>query len=1217
MLNKLRKKIVGKVGLIAMLILTLLVSSFGPLAAMEVSACGTAGNLGLSKSGPDQAKAGAEVTYTLTWKVKDDDQTGVTMTDYLPAGTTLVKASGNYKVVGNNQVVWDLGDVKLNGADHTKGHENITLKVSATVPNGTKITNQASLSSNEVAAVKAHKTTVIINQLPGNDFSLGLSKSAPKEAQAGTEITYTIDWSVKGNATAKNVTVVDALPSEVTFVSASDNGSYDATTRTVSWQLGDVTAPDNGSLTVKAKVAATATSGTVITNQAVITSGSQTAKATAQTTVTTKPYYDLNIKKTADKDKVNVGENLTYTLTYEVSGNTQAKNVIVADLLPAEVSVVDATQGYQTVTLPSGRTVIGWLVGDVDAGTTGSYQITVKVNSKPADGYLTNVAGIGANCTGKAGNYAELIDIYNQYGGGHVNTQCVTAQCPAPGCAKYDFDVLKTEVGENTPPASFTLDISKDAPQQAAPGTEITYTIDWSVKGNATAKNVTVVDALPSEVTFVSASDNGQYRLVGAPATQKAVSQHSQVPVSAYYYPYLSQHKYVTWNLGDITSDTHGTLTVKVKLNGSLKQGDEVKNTVTIFSGTQTAQADAKTVITTQPYYEFEIDKTADQSQVDTGDTLTYTIDWSVVGNADASDVQVIDSLPAEVTLQSADSSNNFSYTYDQNSHQIIWQLGTRSAGDSGTLTVVAKVDSRPANGELVNQATIKNADKQAEASVNVTVNSGGGGGGGYYDLHLNKTAPSRVEPGDEIEYTLDWSIYGNTSAYQVKLVDNLPSNVTFVSASDNGSYDAGNNTVTWDLGNLTAGSQGQYKVTVSTSGLTSGDEVVNEAVLSTNLKSVTAEAKTEIYKNSGGGGGGGGGGVITTPQVNLEYNYPAEKTTAQLYTETITVTNTGNVALTKVILKVDLPEGYINLISSSLNNYSYDTLTGVVTFNLGALSVAESRLVKIIIEPQQSGTNVVTKVTFDSRETRKEVSGSENLIQAPVTPSTPATPSQPTTAGTSVAAPQVAAAKIQVKALEQKQPVCPQESVDYCQSCHWWNWLLAILMQLLALVVYLFYVSREKIKEAEGGKYYVVKGRWAWLLPVALALVITYLLLAVICHLMPYWAIAVILISYYLALIGQAATIRLGELKYSPALPLLATVIAIAAYIIWPAWSWWLWLVVALIYGVTLLGHYIMVAKMDEKNRYLWWLAVSCLTLLVIVAELIVRWGQCHNLMR
>jgi uncharacterized repeat protein (TIGR01451 family) len=70
------------------------------------------------------------------------------------------------------------------------------------------------------------------------------------------------------------------------------------------------------------------------------------------------------------------------------------------------------------------------------------------------------------------------------------------------------------------------------------------------------------------------------------------------------------------------------------------------------------------------------------------------------------------------------------------------------------------------------------------------------------------------INPGESIIYTISYDNTANAfDVHNVTLVDTLPTEVSFVSATGGGTYDAGTHTVTWNIGTLGAGT-GPFSVT-------------------------------------------------------------------------------------------------------------------------------------------------------------------------------------------------------------------------------------------------------------------------------------------------------------------------------------------------------------------------------------------------------------------
>ncbi|MCW7080874.1 MAG: DUF11 domain-containing protein [Candidatus Methanospirare jalkutatii] len=107
----------------------------------------------------------------------------------------------------------------------------------------------------------------------------------------GDAITYTICYENKNDYVVHNVTLVDTLPDEESFVSASDGGIYDADNHTVTWYIGTLSAgAPQKCVTLNVTVKPGTSPGTTITNYCTIDSDeTPPATVTEQTDVCIPP----------------------------------------------------------------------------------------------------------------------------------------------------------------------------------------------------------------------------------------------------------------------------------------------------------------------------------------------------------------------------------------------------------------------------------------------------------------------------------------------------------------------------------------------------------------------------------------------------------------------------------------------------------------------------------------------------------------------------------------------------------------------------------------------------------------------------------------------------------------------------------------------------------------------------------------------------------------
>ena len=119
----------------------------------------------------------------------------------------------------------------------------------------------------------------------------------------------------------------------------------------------------------------------------------------------------------------------------------------------------------------------------------------------------------------------------------------------------------------------------------------------------------------------------------------------------------------------------------------------------------------------------------------------------------------------------------------------------------------------------------------------------GGGGGGGSdgsrpseTDLAIDKSDSSDpVDPGTNLIYTLRITNNGPSDSTGAVVVDALPSGVSFVSATDGGTYDSDSHTVSWAIGTLANDASTSVSITVKVNESTTADIITNTATVDAN----------------------------------------------------------------------------------------------------------------------------------------------------------------------------------------------------------------------------------------------------------------------------------------------------------------------------------------------------------------------------------------------
>jgi len=338
---------------------------------------------------------------------------------------------------------------------------------------------------------------------------------------------------------------------------------------------------------------------------------------------------NLAITKTAAPTPVQVGNNLTYTVTVTNNGSTDpATGVTLTDTLPAGVTFVSATPGQGTCNQAGGTVTCN--LGNVAIATP----VTITIVVTPMQtGQITNTATVAGN----------EID-------------------PTPG-----NDTAQVTTTVNVPPSADLAVTKTAAPNPVQAGSNLTYTVTVTNNGPTDpATGVTLTDTLPAGVTFVSATPSQ-----GTPCTQVAGT--------------------VTCTLGNVTMAAPATVTIVVTpaqagqiTNTATVAGNETDPT----PGNDTAQVTTTVNAVPPPPgpgADLTISKLASVNPVTVGDLLIYTLNIQNRGPLAASDILVSDNLPASLDFILASASQG-SCTGTVN---ILCHLGTLANGASATVFLV------------------------------------------------------------------------------------------------------------------------------------------------------------------------------------------------------------------------------------------------------------------------------------------------------------------------------------------------------------------------------------------------------------------------------------------------------------------------------------------------------------------------------------------------
>jgi uncharacterized repeat protein (TIGR01451 family) len=248
---------------------------------------------------------------------------------------------------------------------------------------------------------------------------------------------------------------------------------------------------------------------------------------------------------------------------------------------------------------------------------------------------------------------------------------------------------------------------------------------------------------------------------------------------------------------------------------------------------------------------------------VTAGNNLTYALNVTNHGPANAANVTVVDSLPPGVTFVSA---NPGSPTCVHVAGVVTCDLGGLASGSSTSVAIVVAVPSATAHGALLtNTASVSASEPDPQMNNNAAAQTTGVIR--RADLEITKTdGPDPVLAGGHLTYTLSVRNNGPSDASGVVVADALPAGVAFVSSTP-GSPDCteAGGVVTCSLGGLVSGASATITIVVTPEG--GCDPFVNTAQVNANevdpaLLNNLAAASTTVFLDDFNRANGGLGGA-------------------------------------------------------------------------------------------------------------------------------------------------------------------------------------------------------------------------------------------------------------------------------------------------------------------------------------------------------------------
>ena len=707
--------------------------------------------------------AGGNVVFDLTVaNVGVIDGTEVELTDVFPAGltyTSFSNPSGAFTVNHNaGTVTVEMGTLPAG----TSG--TIQLEANVDANQTSDITNTAAVAGFEIETDAANNSDSVLLELVESDLVI-LKEGNVDPVNAGDSLTYTLTVTNDGPDAASGVTVVDTLPSDVTFVSGDVDGnpgqvSFDAVTGILTANIGGMTNSQVSVVTVNVTVGANPanTLSNTATVSATPNTDSNLANNSSSLTTSVNRFVDLAISKISSGTPIS-GQTVTYSLTVTNTGATDAADVVVTDTLDDDLTFVSfnplASGATHSVVAQNLTVNMGTLL----AGDSETFEFDVTIDPA-AVGNIPNSATVSTSDTDTvAGNNTDAMSI----------------------TALNQIDLI---LGKSVDLAT------------AVPGSDqLVYTFDVSHDTDSVSDGNTVVitDTIPAGLTGVVIDAPGSDDTTYDPGTGNLSVQYDLLP----------NGETRTFTLtADIQQDATGTVVNSASVSSLGTDLDPSNNTAT-----------ATTTLT--PDFDIQVSKVPDDSNSTPDDTVVYTVTLTNTGPSTAPGVVLTDILPVGVTLVSATMDGQSGV---ENGGTITFPSVNISSGDTSTATITVSVDTLT-DGLITNTASIQDlsaagenntANNSATADVTVVAEA---------DLGVVKTVSSTAsQVGGDLTYSIDVTNSGPSTASNVVITDTLPAGVAFVSGTGPSGevLSEVGGVVTANVGTMAAGASGVMTINVN-----------------------------------------------------------------------------------------------------------------------------------------------------------------------------------------------------------------------------------------------------------------------------------------------------------------------------------------------------------------------------------------------------------------
>ncbi len=770
---------------------------------------------------------GGTLTFTFNYSnAGNQDATGVVLTDVLGAGLVFdTEANPGWTLEGTT-LTFAIGSL----AAGAEGSATLTLSIAATVPAGLdEIVNSASITDDGTngddlaPADNTAAATVVLEAAP--DLTL-VKTDGRTTALRGQTLTYVFTYTNAGNQGATGVLLSDTLPEGTTFdPSENSDWSFDESSSTLTFLVGDLAAGAQGTATLILRVALLLPDGfeNAVNTASIADDGTNgddlnPGNNTATDTTTIVRAVDLTLGKSSDVASVTPGGTIVYTFSYTNVGDLDAEGVVLSDELPLGLTFdFDLNPGWVLT-----GTTLTYAIGDVVAGGLGTVTLTLTAAASAPAGVeqILNTASIADD--GSQGP---------DFTPGDNTATATVALAAAP-------DLTLTKDGGST---------------TVVPGGTLTYTFTFGNTGDQDAAGVVITDVLPDGTTFDPEANPG----------------------------WVLDGTTLTYAIGSLPAGGQDTITLVLGIGSSAPAGVfEIVNTASISddgtSGEDANSAD-NTATASNPLQanpDLVLSFGSGAASAAPGGIYAFTLNYSNVGNRDATGVVLTEQLPAGTTFNATASTPGW-FEVSPGIFQLA--LGTLAGGASGSAVFAVTVNSPAAAGQEQFAASASLADDGSGGAEPTPTNNAATASAvlnAAPNLAVTLAASrNSILPGQKVTYSITYTNLGNQNASGVKLTEILPNGLSFIAAGSTSGWNSiGSGRFEFLVGSLAVGQsitvtfQAKAAASLTVNKLTNRVTIADDGAGGADANPTDNAARRELPVGTGTPGGGG-----TAPGIRAE----------------------------------------------------------------------------------------------------------------------------------------------------------------------------------------------------------------------------------------------------------------------------------------------------------------------------------------------------------